>query len=301
MTEKPPVQSEGEQLDDVLEGLQASQQVKEISGWESGFPNLSRALDGIFSGLYLLVGPPSCGKTSFVKQLLDQVAMLNATPGIFFSFAERRNALRIRTLSRLSGLENREIRRGSAYLLHWYGVPKARYTEVEQVPASWEKLKRSADDARVWLDGIYLVECGRETDLPQIEEQIREVRSIKQTDRVMVVIDDCQRLGDRKHTLIDRLAMVTEQLQAAAVSLKIPILATWPHWLEDRGSLPQIWSERAPSADVILVLEMDAERTKTLIAPNQALTIHIVKNRGGEKGKLAFDFYPSFSKWVELG
>jgi hypothetical protein len=94
--------------------------------------------------------------------------------------------------------------------------------------------------------------------------------------------------------------MVTEQLQAAAVSLKIPILAAWPHWLEDRGSLPQVWSERAPSADAILVVEIDAERTKTLIAPNQALTLHIVKNRGGEKGKLVFDFHPAFSKWVEL-
>lgn len=226
--------------------------------------------------------------------------MLNAAPGIFFSFAERRSELRIRTLSRLSGLENREIRRGSAYLLHWYGIPKARYTEVEQVPPSWEKLKRSAEDARVWLDRIYLVECGREAGLPQIEEQIREVRRIKQTDRVMVVIDDCQRLGDRKQTLIDRAAIVTEQLQAAAVSLEIPILAAWPHWLEDSGSLPQIWSERAPSADVILVVEIDAERTKRLAAPNQALTLHIVKNRGGEKGKVAFDFHPAFSKWVEV-
>src|SRR5919106_4380223 len=251
MAQKNLIQSEGEQLDALLADLQREHDIKEISGWESGFPSLSRALNGIIPGLYWLIGPPACGKTSLSKQLLDQVVQHNSVPGIFFSFTEKKKELRIRTLSRLSGLENREIRRGSAYLLHWYGVPKARYTEVEQVPASWEKLKRSADDARVWLDRIYLVECSREAGLPQIEEQIREVRSIKQTDRVMVVIDDCQRLGDRKHTLIDRLAMVTEQLQAAAVSLKIPILAAWPHWLEDRGSLPQVWSERAPSADVI--------------------------------------------------
>ena len=45
-------------------------------------------------------------------------------PGIFFSFAETKKELRIKTLARLSGLDNREIRRGSAYLLHWYGVPQ---------------------------------------------------------------------------------------------------------------------------------------------------------------------------------
>jgi len=32
----------------------------------------------------------------------------------------------------------------------------------------------------------------------------------------------------------------------------------------------------------------------------QALTLHIIKNRGGEKGKLAFDFVPAFSKFVEV-
>ena len=54
-----------------------------------------------------------------------------------------------------------------------------------------------------------------------------------------------------------------------------------------------------PSADVILVMEIDLERTKKLIEPNQALTLHIVKNRGGERGSLAFEFYPAFSQFVE--
>ena len=85
----------------------------------TGFSHLSRILDGILPGLYLLIGPPGVGKTSFAKQLLDQVAKHNTVPGVFFTFAERKKELRIKTLARLSGLENREIRRGGAYLLHW--------------------------------------------------------------------------------------------------------------------------------------------------------------------------------------
>ena len=54
-----------------------------------------------------------------------------------------------------------------------------------------------------------------------------------------------------------------------------------------------------PSADVIMVLESNLERTKKLTEPNQAINLHIVKNRAGEKGKLAFDFFPAFSKFVE--
>src|SRR5262245_43890808 len=51
------------------------------------------------------------------------------------------------------------------------------------------------------------------------------------------------------------------------------ILAVCPDLGEDRISLPQVWSDKAPSADVILVMEIDLERTKKLIEPNQALTL----------------------------
>jgi len=300
MAEKIQFQSEGEQLESFLDELQREQQIKEIAGWETGFSHLSRALDGILPGLYLLIGPPACGKTSFARQLLDQVAKHNTVPGVFFSFADRKKELRIKTLARLSGIENREIRRGSAYLLHWYGVPKAQHTELERLPPSWDKLKKSAEEAKTWLDLIYLIECGRDIDLRRIEDQIREVESIKGTDRVMVVIDDCQRLGNIEQKLTDRVALVVDELQKAAVSLQIPILAVCPDLRENRSSLPQMWSDRAPSADVILVMEIDLERTKKLIEPNQALTLHIIKNRGGEKGKLAFEFVPAFSKFTEV-
>src|SRR5262245_23217695 len=75
MAIKDPIQSEGAQLESFLDALAKDHAVKEISGWETGFDNLSRALDGILPGLYLLIGPSACGKTSLAKQLLDQVAM----------------------------------------------------------------------------------------------------------------------------------------------------------------------------------------------------------------------------------
>jgi replicative DNA helicase len=300
MAEKIQFQSEGEQLESFLDELQREQQIKEIAGWETGFSHLSRVLDGILPGLYLLIGPPACGKTSFAIQLLDQVAKHNTVPGVFFSFAERKKELRIKTLARLSGIENKGIRRGSAYLLHWYGVPKAQHTEIERLPPSWDKLKKSAEEAKTWMDLIYLIECGRDIDLRRIEDQIREVERLKDTDRVMVVIDDCQRLGNIEQKLTDRVAPVVDELQRAAMTLRIPILAVCPDLRRDRSTLPQMWSDRAPSADVILVMEIDLERTKKLIEPNQALTLHIIKNRGGEKGKLAFEFVPAFSKFTEV-
>ena len=75
MAKEPIIESEGAALDAVLGELQSEHAVKEISGWETGFVNLSRALDGMRPGLYLFIGPPASGKTAFAKQLLDQTAM----------------------------------------------------------------------------------------------------------------------------------------------------------------------------------------------------------------------------------
>ncbi len=301
MTEKVSLRSEGADLDGVLDELQREQQVKEISGWDSGFADLNRALDGIRPGLHVLVGPPGIGKTSFAKQLLDQTAERNHATAIFFSFAESKKELRIKTLARLSGLDHREIRRGSAYLLHWYGVPRLGGNDAEQLPPSWEKLKRMAEEAKVWLDAIYLVECQQNWKVGQIEAQVAEVRTITGREPAMIVIDDCQRLGDANQSMEARMPLVVEQVQQAAMNLKAPLIATWPDLDAAPGALPQPqrWNERMPGADVVLVMENDLERTKKLTEPDQAVALYIAKNRGGEKSRIAFDFIPAFSRFKE--
>jgi replicative DNA helicase len=296
---KSPIQSEGAQLESFLDELESERAVKEISGCETGFANLSRALDGILPGLYLLIGPPASGKTSLAKQLLDQVVLHNVVPAVFFSFSETAKELRIKTLARLSGLESREIRRGSAYLLHWYGVPKAHYGAAEQLPPSWEKLKQTTREAKSWLDLTYLVDCDANTSLREIEQCISEIRAAANAEKIFVVIDDSQRLGGLDRPLAARLPSVADQLQETAVKLGAPVFAVWPNLGDTAESHPQVWADKVASPNVILVVENDRERTKKLTEPNQALSLHIVKNRGGETGKLAFDFFPAFSKFAE--
>jgi hypothetical protein len=300
MADKLTLRSEGEQLQAILDELQREQQVKEISGWETGFTNLNHALDGVLPGLYLLIGLPGSGKSAFAKQLLDQLAMHNSVPGIFFSFTESEKELRIKTLARLSGVENGEIRRGSAYLLHWYGVPKAQFQQTNQLPPSWDKLKAAAQEAKPWLDLIYLVHCEPESDWRRLEDQIEQIRTATNNSSLVAVVDDCQRLDVRSAGGLDqRLRVIAERIQEAALRLQIAIFAVWPELGGDPQLPPEAWSERVPNVDVTMVLKTDSERTKKLTPPNQALTLHIVKNRGGEKGKLAFDLFPAFARFAE--
>jgi replicative DNA helicase len=100
MPERTLLQSEGAALDSVLAEIEKERSVIEVSGWETGFANLSRALDGMRPGLHLLIGRPAIGKTSFARQLLDQVAMHNQVPESFTSLKPRKSCV-----SRLCTLE----------------------------------------------------------------------------------------------------------------------------------------------------------------------------------------------------
>ena len=299
MSDRFVLQSEAAGIDTLLNELQREHSVKDISGWETGFTNLSRALDGLLPGLYFLVGLPGCGKTCFAKQLLDQTAMHNQVPAIYFTFAERRKELAIKTLARLSEIDSRELRRGSAYLLHWYGVPKAHHAEIAQWAPSWDKVIQSAHEAKRWLDLVYVVECGRETGVAQIEDLISAAQANHHGNRALAVIDDSQRLGAGDQPLHSRLPLVAERLQEASVKLNVPVVAVWPDLREEPGALPQLWCERIQAANVILVLQPETEPANAQAQPNRRTTLHIAANRGGEKGKIAFDFIPPFAKFVE--
>lgn len=295
--DKERLKSEGEEIYRLLGKLERPSEVKEIAGWDSGFAALNRALNGISPGLYLLIGPPACGKSAFAKQLLDQVARRNSVPALFFACAEKKADLRIRTLARLSGLETREIRRGAGYLLHTYGVAKHAATEVDEMAPGWEKLKLAAETAKNWLDRVYIFECDATTTLGDIEQRVREVLDVRKTPSALVVIDDAQRLEHSRVSLDDRLPPIVEKLHDLTLRLDLPLFATWPD-LQSKEA-PQQWAEKIIGADVVMVMREDAERSKRLSEPNRATALHIVKNRAGEKATLPFDFSPALARFSE--
>ncbi len=147
------------------------------------------------------------------------------------------------------------------------------------------------------MELIYLFECGAKTDLEEITKQIGRVEEIRRTMRPVVVIDDSQRLGFSQLSFDERLPIIAEQLQGMAVDLQVPVIATWPDTKKEASSFE--WVERVPSAEVVLFMENDPERTRKLTEPNRAVNLHVVKNRGGEKETLGFDFFPASSKFTE--
>ena len=286
------LKSEAAELKGFIDELEAVREVKPIASLRSGFAALDAALNGIAPGVHLFVGPPGAGKTAFAKQLSDQAARLNSIAALFFAFGEKKSDLRVRTLARLSGLETLEIRRGAGYLLHTYGVAKAHVAEEEMAPG-WEKLKAVAAEAKSWLERCYLIECGRNTTIEVIERDVSALRGTSGNQSVLVAIDDAQRLGDATMPLDERLPFVSEILSDLSLKLDLPFLATWPE-LGAAGA-PERWAESAAGAAVVTVLRDHSEAG----AIARRVSLHIVKNRGGEKATIEFDFTPGLAKFSE--
>ncbi|HEX5604929.1 MAG TPA: hypothetical protein VFY96_00345, partial [Candidatus Binatia bacterium] len=132
-----------------------------------------------------------------------------------------------------------------------------------------------------------------------IEAQIADLRTHSQTEQMMIVIDDCQRLKGVDHAWDTRLQIIAEELQQTARKFNLPVLAVWPDLASGSGALAQSWSEKAASPDVVLVMDRDATRTNAMNELRQAIILHLVKNRGGEKGRLAYDFATAFAAFTE--
>ena len=66
---------------------------------KTGFPNLDRCAGGIYSGLYVLGGISSVGKTTFISQLADQMAE-QGQHVLFFSMEQSRFEIVTKSISR---------------------------------------------------------------------------------------------------------------------------------------------------------------------------------------------------------
>lgn len=104
----PDVQSEADVLDDFVLDL-----TRPKAMYPTGFRHLDDVIRGLTPGLFVIAGPPSAGKTTFVKQLADQIADADdGPPVLFFTYEQSAYDIRIKTLARLARVSNEDIKAG---------------------------------------------------------------------------------------------------------------------------------------------------------------------------------------------
>ncbi len=278
-------QSEAAEWEAVQELVQPPAGRRGLRGLDSGFAHLNKLCDGLGTGLFLLTGAPGAGKTTFVKQIADEVARLNHVPVLFIALEQMKEELRLKTLARLARVDVRE--------LSMHGLP------------AHPRAATALEIYRSFASFMYLIEGGRATTVDHIRTLARWAMAQTRTERCLIVIDYLQKLpGGPQTTPAQRLELLALELGWLARDLLSPVLVVSAQGRARYGEQGlDVFSEAAQleySADVAAVM-VNTKRLGLLRADprDRSVDLYIVKNRNGERGIIRFHFQPYYCLFTE--
>lgn len=290
--------SEGDDWPAYFTALEAKQTQADFIGLNTGFDHLNNVANGLTEGLIIVGAKPSQGKTTFAKQLIDQVVELNPkAAGLFVSLEQSREELRVKTLSRLSGIENRDILRG----------------RLDPTSIAWQKVKDAGDEFLKAVAGrLFILEGDKTTTPDRLRLAALQVKRATEADVVFVVIDYLQIVPtvEEFRDPRNRVDAVVSELRRMARDLHLPILAISSigrasYKAGDLSSFKESGGiEYGADLGALLIRKKTDEKGKTPIdgvgRAWERLRLNVVKNRNGEKARIDFDFYPEVSRFVEV-
>jgi replicative DNA helicase len=153
----------------------------------------------------LVVDQDSGRLGGFLKQLTDQIAARSKAPCLYVSFGLPKSVLRIRTLSRLSGVPSRDLEKG----------------RIKKGSPEWASVEQNGRGAAEWLKWVFIVHGEAEMDFEQIREMGRELLESKGATTCLVVVDSLDRMGKRAespHALVAGLKDVSESLDVLVIA-----------------------------------------------------------------------------------
>ncbi len=274
---------------DVLEKIEAaSRSGGMVTGIPTGFIDLDHKTSGMQpSDLVLLAARPSMGKTAFVLNLVDYVAVRKGLPCMVFSLEMSKEQLVNRMLSMESSVDSQKLRTGSLTDADWDAV-------VEGIGIVGNS-KLIIDDT----PGISITELRSKCRKMKLEHGLS-----------MVIIDYLQlmsgsgRSGDNRQ---QEISEISRSLKALARELNAPVIALsqLSRACESRQDHRPMLSDLRESgaieqdADVVMFLYRDDYYNKDTERPNVAEVI-IAKQRNGPIGTVELLWRPEFTKFVNM-
>ena len=280
----------------------------------TGFEMLDSALDGgFYNGLYILGAMPSIGKTTFIKQVADQIAA-QGQDVLFFSLEMARAELIAKSISRHSHLLVQGKREDEIQRKH----KTTREIMLHRV-AEWETeeekmhIKLAYKKYEEYAGNIFTIEGEGETGCDQIRAIVKSYVNIKEKAPV-VIVDYLQILAPGKKNLSDKqitdkavvdLKRISRDYGAAVICISSfnrnsYYKSVGMDAFKESGSIEY-------SSDVLLGLQYDCATEKGFDVKEAArdnprkINLAVIKNRNGEQGTLiAYDYYPAFNYFEEV-
>ena len=265
---------------------EASKQKGSITGLETGFTKLDYRLSGLQpSDLILVAARPSVGKTAFVMNIAEHVAIKNDNAVVIFSCEMADEQLVYRLVAQNSMIEAQSLRNGNLGSSDWPRLVEAINNissskliiddtpniSVSEMRSKCRKWKREKDIKLVIVDYMQLMSGSNAAKSGGREQEIAEIsRTLKALAREMnvPVIALSQ---------LDRASETRED--------KKPIIAD----LRESGSIEQ-------DADVVMLLSRYYDR-ETKTEDRSRIIVNVAKQRNGPVGEIELVWLGEYTKF----
>ena len=273
----------------VLEKIEMASKTKDtVTGIPTGFIDLDYKTSGLQPSDFILIAArPSMGKTAFVLNLVDYVAVKKRRPCMIFSLEMSKEQLVNRMLSMESNVDSQKLRTGTLTDEDWDAV----------------------------VEGIGIIGNSTLTidDTPGIS--ISELRSKCREKKLesgldLVIIDYLQLMSGssrRSESRQQEISEISRSLKALARELNAPVIALsqLSRACETRTDHRPMLSDLRESgaieqdADVVMFLYRDDYYNKDTDNPNVAEVI-IAKQRNGPIGTINLVWMPEYTKFANM-
>lgn len=297
--------SAGGQIKNFIKGITDSVNTPCIS---TGYRNLDNALDGgLYEGLYVIGALSGAGKTSFILQLVDQIAQ-GGNNVLYFSLEMASYELMAKSISRhtLAVVEKENLE--GIYAKTARGITAGtRYAAYNQEQK--DVINKAIEEYKQYASNIWFIEGVGNIGVNQIREQIKEHVKLA-FNTPIVVVDYLQILAPADIRATDKQNMDKAIIELKRISrdYKTPVIVISSF---NRASYQNKVSMEAfkesgaieYSSDVLIGLQKYKEGVQG--ADIKEMQLYILKNRYGktnmedEDKPLKYVFYPKFNLFEE--
>lgn len=254
-------------------------------GLPTGFPELDAKLGGLHPGnLVVLAARPSMGKSSLLRNILDDVTGRQGKRGLLFSFEMTRSEVGQAMIAASAEVNLQRIRNGKIRDDEW---PKLAYV-----------LGGHLDHTRLGIcDRPYL----------RIEDIRADTRKFAAQGGIdLLAVDYLQLItGDDRYNPNEQIARISRGLKTLGMELNIPVIAVSQlnRALEGRpNKRPQLSDLRDSGAleqDANLVLFVYRDEVYNAESPAKGMAeIIVAKNRGGPVGTIELRWEGPYTRFL---
>jgi replicative DNA helicase len=289
--EKGTVRTMTDILHDTFQQIQDIHDRKSrLIGMPTGFYELDDLLSGLQDGqLYIIAGRPSMGKTSLAMSVIENVALKEQKPVLFFSLEMAAQQIAQQMLCSHARVESHLLRTGH--------VTEEDFQKLVLAAGAFHEAKIFIDDS---------------ADLSALEVRTRARRFKAKEEIKLVVVDYLQKMHARQGNRAPEsrqleISMISSNLKALAKELNVPVIALAqlnraPEGREDRKPLLSDLRESGAieqDADAVMLLYREEYYNHETEKKGVAEVI-LAKNRTGPTDTVELAFLKQFTRFENL-